>query len=450
MEPLGTQCRAAATVCDAEESCDGIGPDCPDDDPVPATTACRPAVDGCDAAEQCTGTSTICPPDLPSHCAAAILTGTLPLSVTGTTAGTCARYVPTCASTGANSNERVYAFTAPATATYRIDTFGSAYDTVLMLRDGASCGAVELGCSDDGPGGGMTSFVEVALTAQQSVFIVVDGYDGAAGAFRLGVRNAADYEGWTCSTAQFGADDGCDCGCGVVDPDCADDSAASCLRCPSCIEPEESCAGSAKVVADDNSSCSGWLCPSGFYGTDDGCDCGCGILDPDCPSDDPVECDFCSACGDPNVTCSDSTLVEVDDNTQCAAAATWTCDPTFYGVLDGCDCGCGIFDPDCTGVTHAACLYCDACGDDTANCGGSASIDPNANALCAAPPEWRCDPLWYDSEILDDCDCGCGAPDPDCASIDASECDYCLPCRDFDTPCANSPAVVAADNTRCL
>ena len=27
--------------------------------------------------------------------------------------------------------------------------------------------------------------------------------------------------------------------------------------------------------------------------------------------------------------------------------AEWTCDPAYYGANDGCDCGCGVQDPDC-------------------------------------------------------------------------------------------------------
>ena len=33
---------------------------------------------------------------------------------------------------------------------------------------------------------------------------------------------------WTCAEIFWGADDGCDCGCGSVDPDCVDATLASC------------------------------------------------------------------------------------------------------------------------------------------------------------------------------------------------------------------------------
>jgi hypothetical protein len=48
---------------------------------------------------------------------------------------------------------------------------------------------------------------------------------------------------WTCDPAYYGGYDGCDCGCGEVDPDCADATSASCEYC------------------DDLGSCSVAACP---------------------------------------------------------------------------------------------------------------------------------------------------------------------------------------------
>jgi cysteine-rich repeat protein len=56
-------CRPAAGVCDAAESCTGIGPDCPLDIFMPAAVECRPSAGACDVAENCTGTSAPCPVD---------------------------------------------------------------------------------------------------------------------------------------------------------------------------------------------------------------------------------------------------------------------------------------------------------------------------------------------------------------------------------------------------
>lgn len=57
----------------------------------------------------------------------------------------------------------------------------------------------------------------------------------------------------------------------------------------------------------------------------------------------------------------------------------WTCDPGYFGTDDGCDCGCGVFDPDCADMTAASCEFCDGPG----YCGNScADIDPLDNAVC--------------------------------------------------------------------
>lgn len=62
-----------------------------------------------------------------------------------------------------------------------------------------------------------------------------------------------------------------------------------------------------------------------------------------------------------------------NDATTCAPAGVpplpvdpiWSCDPGYNGTNDGCDCGCGVADPDCAGggcttagCGGAACQYC--------------------------------------------------------------------------------------------
>lgn len=55
----------------------------------------------------------------------------------------------------------------------------------------------------------------------------------------------------------------------------------------------------------------------------------------------------------------------------------WICNPAFYGLEDGCDCGCGAADPDCADATIEACQFCDGCSD-----GNCDLIDPENNAVC--------------------------------------------------------------------
>jgi len=59
----GTECRAAAGVCDVAETCTGVDATCPPDGFASSSVTCRNAIGPCDAAELCTGTSAACPSD---------------------------------------------------------------------------------------------------------------------------------------------------------------------------------------------------------------------------------------------------------------------------------------------------------------------------------------------------------------------------------------------------
>lgn len=128
----------------------------------------------------------------------------------------------------------------------------------------------------------------------------------------------------------------------------------------------------------------GWTCPAYAYngGAMDGCDCGCGIPDPDCATAQVGACDFCDdegSCG--LADCSNITLT---DNAKCTSASQgWTCDLAGYGDGSICDCGCGIVDYDCLG---ADALYCNLCNDPNActasHTGTCADIDTSDNSKC--------------------------------------------------------------------
>jgi len=60
----------------------------------------------------------------------------------------------------------------------------------------------------------------------------------------------------------------------------------------------------------------------------------------------------------------------------------WYCDPDYYGTEDGCDCGCGVVDPDCGGAGCAtvgcedtACEFCYDAEGNFATCPGSGGTD---------------------------------------------------------------------------
>jgi cysteine-rich repeat protein len=59
----------------------------------------------------------------------------------------------------------------------------------------------------------------------------------------------------------------------------------------------------------------------------------------------------------------------------------WSCVLSYYDAGDGCDCGCGVVDPDCADATVASCAFCRPNG----SCGNGAcpsNIDPIDNAAC--------------------------------------------------------------------
>src|SRR5207245_2505050 len=59
----GAVCRAAAGVCDVDETCTGSSTTCPADAFKSSSTVCRGSAGECDPAEHCTGTSAGCPAD---------------------------------------------------------------------------------------------------------------------------------------------------------------------------------------------------------------------------------------------------------------------------------------------------------------------------------------------------------------------------------------------------
>ncbi|MBW2523927.1 MAG: hypothetical protein JRI23_07125 [Deltaproteobacteria bacterium] len=134
--------------------------------------------------------------------------------------------------------------------------------------------------------------------------------------------------GWTCDPLYYdgGDQDICDCECGVIDPDCsiADIDIYPCYEGQTCNDTSAECEGVPTA----------WTCAGEDFDAGDECHCGCGVPDPDC-EDTGATVLGC----DSGTTCNAGTGVCVDDG--------WTCNEDFYGSSDGCDCACGVYDPDC-------------------------------------------------------------------------------------------------------
>ena len=60
-----------------------------------------------------------------------------------------------------------------------------------------------------------------------------------------------------------------------------------------------------------------WTCDPSWYETDDGCDCGCGALDPDCPNPTVDACEYCGyegSCNEGDMDCSE---IQMNNNALC-------------------------------------------------------------------------------------------------------------------------------------
>ncbi|PKN56436.1 MAG: hypothetical protein CVU56_16230, partial [Deltaproteobacteria bacterium HGW-Deltaproteobacteria-14] len=186
---------------------------------------------------------------------------------------------------------------------------------------------------------------------------------------------------WACNPAYFDAFDGCDCACGALDPDCgkAGQQVYGCAPGSGC-EPDATCTAPLPE---------GWTCNASRYGSGGQCDCDCGAYDPDCDTSSQV-----SNCA-PGGTC------QPDGTCTLSIPAAWTCRDRWYAADDGCDCGCGAWDPDCED-SHQQ-IY---------NCVPGSGCLSDGTCEVPLPAGWVCDPELFAAG--DGCDCNCGALDPDC------------------------------------
>jgi hypothetical protein len=107
----------------------------------------------------------------------------VPQSIFGSTFGSENGFSSNCG--GDDAPDQSWIFYPPITGTYRIDTLGSNYDTMLHVFDGY-CGGGLLGCNDDTFG--VESEVIVDLTAGGFYTIVVDGWGSSAGDYQLNLE----------------------------------------------------------------------------------------------------------------------------------------------------------------------------------------------------------------------------------------------------------------------
>lgn len=229
---------------------------------------------------------------------------------------------------------------------------------------------------------------------------------------------------WRCSPRLYGDGARCDCGCGGVDPDCDSPKLEACDKCDS----PGSCAAQACpafISAESNGTCDspspppGWTCAAAAYADGITCDCGCGVMDSDCRSDDYTICQRCLDCGGHGF-CEGT--IDPEDMTKCGPPPPeWICSAESYRDLI-CDCGCGLLDSYCQETELS--FICQNYPVEGCSAGNRTHIDPNHNMFCIieVPEEWTCDRTFYDDGF---CDCGCGVQDLDCPADDVDACETC-------------------------
>jgi hypothetical protein len=79
-----------------------------------------------------------------------------------------------------------FQFTAPSNGTLSLDTCGSAFDTVLVVYDGAGCVGLQVACNDDGCTNYTSRLSSITVVAGRSYKIRVGGYDFGGGRISFG------------------------------------------------------------------------------------------------------------------------------------------------------------------------------------------------------------------------------------------------------------------------
>jgi hypothetical protein len=194
-----------------------------------------------------------------------------------------------------------------------------------------------------------------------------------------------------------------------------------------CIEKTKTCDGTPNCfdASDEypkNMKCAPpeWKCNKAYW-MDGSCDCGCGVVDPDCSSAERTACKFCAGSGSCSTEICPGTI-SPHNNAQCS------CSPGQFVCGDG------------TCIDKA--LQCNG----TSNCPDGSDEYPK-NAFCA-PPGWACTPTFYGDGM---CDCGCGIVDSDCADATVASCQFCGGWTGSCSPITTCPSNInPTNNAVCL
>ena len=175
-------------------------------------------------------------------------------------------------------------------------------------------------------------------------------------------------------------------------------------------------------------------CLDSFYGTNDGCDCGCEAPDPDCRGDaNASACVFFTGCT------SRGQSVDPTQNALCVVSSGKpVCGDGVINVEgETCDDGAqGACNGDCTGGAGDVCGDGNITGFEQCDEGEGGNVDDGRGCSSTCKLEiiviengWTCDPTLFGTNpdpityASAACDCGCGIVDPNCVDATAASCD---------------------------
>jgi hypothetical protein len=176
-------------------------------------------------------------------------------------------------------------------------------------------------------------------------------------------------------------------GCGqytACGDSCVDTSSdpQHCGGCGMACSGNEPCQNGTCGCSASQFTCGTGQCIPLNYLCDNDNDCGDGSDEADCGncSADQFACSNGSCVAQSDVCDEQDDCGDGSDEAGCGA---WNCAPEYFGTGDGCDCGCGVVDPDCASSSATSCQYCNnpgSCDPSEAGCPGA--INPANNATC--------------------------------------------------------------------
>ena len=294
-----------------------------------------------------------------------------------------------------------YTFTMPASPTVvtletSFDGSGTLTDTQMAIFD--ACAGNLVGANDDGGADLYMSFLSFdcgALNANQTYYVLIDGYAGDQGTANLTLT----FDNSTCGTPGCTDATACNYDAGATVDD------GSCLYFDEC----GNCGGTDTAGCTDINACN--------YDATADCDDGsCLYFDEcgNCGGTDTAGCTDINACNyDATADCDDGTCLYFDECGNCGGTDTAGCtdiNACNYDATADCDDG--------------SCLYFDECG----NCGGTDTAGCTDATACNYDATADCD----DGSCLYFDECGnCGGTDTaGCTDINACNYDATADCDD--------------------